>query len=41
MWQWPKMRLAAEAKAVFGPDLSNRANEDEQDTFEGSWIELH
>jgi hypothetical protein len=32
---------AVEATAVFGPDVSGQANEDEQDTFEGSWIELH
>jgi hypothetical protein len=35
------MPPAAEATAVFGPDINSQANEDEQDTFDGSWIELH
>jgi hypothetical protein len=35
------MPPAAEATAVFGPDVDGQADEDEQDTFEGSWIELH
>ena len=32
---------ATEATAVFGPDVYGQADEDEQDTFDGSWIELH
>jgi hypothetical protein len=32
---------AADTTAVFGPDVDGQADEDEQDTFEGSWIELH
>ena len=35
------MQPAAETTAVFGPDVDGQADEDEQDTFEGSWIELH
>jgi hypothetical protein len=26
---------------MFGPDVDGQADEDEQDTFKGSWIELH
>ena len=35
------MPPAADATTVFGPDVDGQADEDEQDTFEGSWIELH
>ena len=32
---------AADATTVVGPDVDGQAEGDEQDTFEGSWIELH
>ena len=35
------LQPAADTTAVFGPDVDGQADEDEQDTFEGSWIELH
>jgi hypothetical protein len=35
------MPPTADATTVFGPDVDDQADEDEQDTFEGSWIELH
>ena len=35
------LKPAPDATAVFGPDVDGQADKDEQDTFEGSWIELH
>ena len=35
------MPPAAEATAVFCPDVNGQADENEQDTFVESWIELH
>ena len=35
------MPPAADTTAVFCPDVNGQADENEQDAFEGSWIELH
>ena len=35
------MPPAADTTAVFSPDVNGQADENEQDAFEGSWIELH
>jgi len=32
---------AGDTTAVFGPDVDGQADEDDQDTFKGSWIEVH
>jgi hypothetical protein len=34
-------RPATKATVVICPDVDGQADKDEQDTFEGNWIELH